>query len=126
LLGLRCEIEAMNLNAIISKSILAAGGVAAFAVAMFPGVAQAGEVDNRVNRQQARINQGVRSGQLTRREYNRDESRLDHINALRERDLARNGGHLMAGEHYRLNRDLNGDSRQIYFTKHNRADQAGV
>ena len=70
---------------------------ALLAVAIAPLAASAGEVDNRVNREQARINQGVRDGQLTHGEYNRVESREDRINAQRERDLNRDGGHLTRG-----------------------------
>ncbi len=92
---------------------------ALLAVAIAPLAASAGEVDNRVNREQARINQGVASGQLTHGEYNRVESREDLINAQRERDLRKNDGHLTAGEYRRLNREQNGLSRSIYFDKHN-------
>jgi hypothetical protein len=114
------------MNALFSKTVLSAASLIALGAAMLPGAASAGEVNNRVNRQQARINQGVASGQLTGREYNHDESRLDRINAAREHDLKMNGGHLTAAEHSRLNQRLNGDSRQIYFTKHNLSHQPGA
>jgi hypothetical protein len=81
--------------------------------------AQAGEVHNRINNEQGRINQGVSSGQLTNGEYNRVEGRLDHINAQRERDLRSNGGTLTRGEYRRLNGEENRLSNQIYFDKHN-------
>jgi hypothetical protein len=113
-------------NAIISKSILTAGAFAAFAAATIPLAASAGEVHNRVNNQQARINQGVRSGQLTQGEYDRDENHLDRINAQRDRDLRQNGGHLTSGEHYQLNHELNRNSNRIYFTKHNLRTQPGA
>jgi hypothetical protein len=113
-------------NAFFSKSILGAGAIAAFALAISPLAASAGEVHNRVNNQQARINQGVRDGQLTQGEYDRDENHLDRINAQRERDLRRDGGHLTAGQDHRLNRELNNDSNRIYFTKHDRARQPGA
>jgi hypothetical protein len=112
------------MNVPFSKAVLGAAAVLALASSAMP--ASAGEVDNRVNRQQARINQGVKSGQLTQHEYNRDESRLDRINAARNRDLAKNDGHLTAGEKARLNGRLNGDSKQIYFTKHNLNHQPGA
>jgi hypothetical protein len=81
--------------------------------------ASAGEVHNRVGDQQARINQGVKSGQMTRGEYDRSEDHLRAINAQRKADLRANGGHLTAGEHAKLNREMNRNSNRIYFDKHN-------
>jgi hypothetical protein len=115
-----------NVNAILSKSILIAGALAAFAIATIPLAASAGEVGGRVGNQQARINQGVRSGQLTQGEYNRDENHLDRINAQRRFDLRQNGGYLTQGEKFHLNRELNHNSNRIYFTKHNLAHQPGA
>ena len=113
-------------TAFISKFILTTTAAAALAASVLPNAAQAGEVQNRVNRQQARINQGLSSGQLTHREYNRDEARLQHDAYLRNRDLRRNDGHLTPQERAHLNGRLNNNSNDIYFTKHNRADQPGV
>ena len=113
-------------TAFISKFILTSTAAAVLAVGVLPGAAQAGEVQNRVNHQQQRLNQGVASGQLTQREYNRDESRLSRDEAARNRDLRRNDGHLTSQERENLNRRLNNNSNDIYFTKHNRADQPGV
>jgi hypothetical protein len=116
----------MLMPSIVFKSILTLAGAAALAVAAFPSVASAGEVNNRVHDQQQRIDQGFRSGQLTPGEYNRDEARLNRIDAQRERDLHRNDGRLTAQEQRNLNRRLNTNSRDIYYTKHNRRDQPGV
>ncbi len=112
--------------ALFSKFLLATTAAAAVATAVLPSAAQAGQVQNRFNRQQNRINQGVRSGQLTQREYNRDESRLQRDERLRNGDLRRNDDHLTPQERANLNRRLNNNSRDIYYTKHNRADQPGV
>jgi hypothetical protein len=112
------------MNAILTKTLATVAAVGAFAVAALP--ASAGQVWNRVENQQDRIQQGVRSGQLTRGEYSRDEAHLRAINAQRRADLRRNDGHLTPAEQARLNRELNRDSNRIYFTKHNRADQPGV
>jgi hypothetical protein len=99
---------------------------AAFAALVAPLAASAGEVGNRVENQQDRIQQGVRSGQLTFGEYRNDERHLDGINDQRRADLRRNDGHLTPWQHAQLNRELNHNSGRIYFTKHNRADQPGV
>ncbi len=114
------------MNAFVSKSILSLCTAALLGATMLPVAASAGEVDNRVNRQQQRINNGVASGQMTRGEYARTESRLDRINAQRERDLRANGGRLTHGEYEHLNREENRNSRAIYFDKHNLRRQPGA
>jgi hypothetical protein len=114
-----------NMNAIISKSILTVAGAAAIAFSALPSAASAGEVNNRDHRQQAIIDQGVKSGQLTQREYDRDQFRLDRVENQRARDLRADGGHLTRTQYAHLNRELNRNSNDIYFTKHNKATQRG-
>jgi hypothetical protein len=114
------------MNVLFSKTLLALAGAASLALATSPCAASAGEISNRDHRQQARIDQGVRSGQLTQREYVRDQYRLDRVEVQRARDLRANDGHLTAGERAHLNRELNRNSQDIYFTKHNRATQPGA
>ncbi len=99
---------------------------AALAIAALPLAASAGEVDNRVHNEQARINQGVASGQLTRGEYTHVETRLERINASRRYDLRTNGGRLTAAEKRNLNVRENHLSNTIYFDKHNLAHQPGA
>lgn len=88
-------------------------------VALVPVAANAGEVQNRINNQNARINQGVHSGSLTSGEYHRLDTSEDRIQAQRNRDLRANGGRLTAAEYHQLNREENGLSDRIYFDKHN-------
>ncbi len=111
-------------HGILGKLLVGAMTAGVIATTVLP--AQAGEVWNRVENQQDRIGQGVSSGQLTRREYNQVESRLGRIDAQRQADLRRNGGYLTRAQHIQLNHELNRESRNIYFDKHNRADQPGV
>jgi len=94
-------------------------------LALAPLGANAGEVHNRVNRENARINQGVKSGELTYGEYHRLDGTADHINAQRLRDLRANGGTLTAAQKTQLNREQNRLSDRIYFDKHNAHEQAG-
>src|SRR5580698_5729234 len=68
--------------------------------------------------QQARINRGIRSGELTRREagsLEREESRI----RLDERYDRLRSGRLTPGERVRLQSQLNHASRNIYRDKHN-------
>jgi hypothetical protein len=114
------------MRALISKFILTASAVAALGCTLAPAAAQAGEVQNRIENQQQRIDHGVRDGQMTRREYDHTEARLDRIEAQRNFDLRRNDGHLTFRERRQLNRELNGNSRAIYFDNHNLARQPGA
>jgi hypothetical protein len=104
----------MHIKALIAATAL---------VALIPLAASAGEVENRVHNEQARINQGVRNGSMTYGEYNRTERGLDRIQVQRNRDLRRDGGHLTAGQHAQLNREENRLSSRVYFDKHNQAQQ---
>ncbi len=108
------------------KSLVAASSAIVFAAATLPSAASAGEAYNRVHRQESRIDRGVASGQLTRNEYRRVDGRLDAIDARRRAYLRANDGHLTPAERARLNRELDASSTNIYFDKHNRADQPGV
>jgi hypothetical protein len=104
----------MRINAIIAASAL---------VALIPLAASAGEVENRVHDQNARISQGVQNGSLTYGEYRRVDGRLDQIQAQRNRDLRNGGGHLTGAQYARLNHEQNNLSNRIYFDKHNQARQ---
>lgn len=94
-------------------------------LALAPLVASAGEVHNRINDQNARINQGVSSGELTAGEYHRLDGSADRINAQRRADLRANGGRLTPREYANLNREQNRLSDRISFDKHNAAEQRG-
>ena len=80
-------------------------------------VAMAGPFTWREGRQQARIYQGVDSGQITRTEYQRLEREQGKIEADRQRAWA--DGTLTPGEASRLTREQNRASRDIWRTKHN-------
>lgn len=76
------------------------------------------QVNNRLNRQNRRIDQGSRNGTLSRRQA-RQLHREDNHMRREERAMARrNGGHITPAEQRRLNRQENRESRQIYREKH--------
>jgi hypothetical protein len=87
-------------------------------VVFAPLTAQAGQVQNRINRQETRIYQGVKNGSITRKEYKNLERREDNIEAARLRAI-KSGGKLTKSEKYRLNHRLNNTSHSIYRAKHN-------
>jgi hypothetical protein len=78
----------------------------------------AGEVDRRADRQQARIADGVASGELTPRETARMERKEARIDREVEAMRAANGGTLTPAERRSINRQQNRVSRQIYRNKH--------
>ncbi|HEY3138495.1 MAG TPA: hypothetical protein VGL29_20900 [Blastocatellia bacterium] len=77
-----------------------------------------GEINRREYREQKRINQGIRSGELTRREADRLEEGLAKIKT--DERYAKKDGNLGHRERVRLNRELNHESREIYRYKRNR------
>ena len=80
-------------------------------------IAMAGPFTRREARQQARIYQGVDSGQITMREYRCLEREQGTIETHRQR--AWSAGVLTPGEACRLTRERNHASRHIWRTKHN-------
>ena len=78
-------------------------------------------VNARERREQQRINQGVRSGELTRREARRLEAGLARIR-VSER-IARSDGHVSPRERARLQHELNRESRRIYRQSHDGQDR---
>jgi hypothetical protein len=79
--------------------------------------AMAGPFTWRETRQQARIYQGVDSGQITHREFRHLERQQGRIEAYRE--SAWSDGNLSASEARHLTRAQNRASRHIWRTEHN-------
>jgi hypothetical protein len=98
----------------LKKAIIAATAI----VALLPLAASAGEIQNRLNDQHARIHQGLVDGALSPGEAHRLAWADDRIAAERDRDLRANGGHLTPGEFDRLNRQENDISNRIAFDEH--------
>ena len=92
---------------------------AALAVLALAAPTLAAEVDRREANQQARISQGIESGQLTPGETARLENKEAGIHRQIRRDRAENGGTLTPAERAQVNREQNHASRDIYRAKHN-------
>jgi hypothetical protein len=84
-----------------------------------PATPAMSRVNTREANQQARIANGVKSGQLTPRETTHLENRQAHINNEVRTDRTANGGRLTPQEHAQVNHQQNNASRQIYEDKHN-------
>jgi hypothetical protein len=78
---------------------------------------QTPRVDARERNQQKRIEQGVKSGQLTARETRTLERQEGRIRA--DKMLAKSDGVVTKAERHKLHRELNRESHRIYRKKHN-------
>ncbi len=78
-----------------------------------------GRIQKRKENQQARIAQGVASGQLTAPETARLERKEGNLNREIRSDRRSNGGTLTPQEKRQVNRQQNRLSRDIYRDKHN-------
>ena len=74
-----------------------------------------GEIERRQARQQKRIDQGVKSGELTRKEARKLEKREAKIE--KDKLKAEADGKLTAKEKVKLNKELDKESRKIYRQK---------
>jgi hypothetical protein len=81
-------------------------------------------VNARQVRQQQRIGNGVKSGQLTPGETSRIEHNEGRIHNEVRNDRAANGGKLTPGEHQQVEHQQNRESRQVYNDKHNAKTEA--
>jgi len=119
-----CECGAASAGAddatIEKMKIKIFGGLLAAALA-FTSVAEAQTnapvINHRHHRQERRINQGVRSGELTRREAH--HLRDDERRIARNERIAKADGHVSRAERRHLRREENRTSRAIYRDKHN-------
>jgi hypothetical protein len=84
-----------------------------------PATPAMSRVNAREANQQARIGQGVRSGQLTPGETSHLENKEAGINREVHNDRAANGGHLTQQERAQVNHQQNAVSRDIDRDKHN-------
>jgi len=79
-------------------------------------------INYRERHEQQRINQGIRSGELTRREARRLEAGMARIR-IDERYARSTGGGISPRERARLDRELNRESHRIYRQKHDGQDR---
>ena len=93
------------------------GFILTFVIIAALNTAFAGEVQDRVNIQENRIDQGVKSGELTPKEAGRLETNEARIEANRKKALS--DGKMTAKERRRLRRQENRQSRKIHRAKHN-------
>jgi hypothetical protein len=76
------------------------------------------EVNDRLENQDKRIDNGVKSGELSPQEARKLHHEDRSIRRQERRYARHHGGHISKGEQEKLNREENGVSRQIYQEKH--------
>ncbi len=74
-------------------------------------------INHREHRQERRINQGVRSGELTKSEAH--HLRKDERKIRNDKRMAKADGHVTPAERQHLRKEQNHASRAIYRKKHN-------
>ena len=91
-------------------------------ISTFPSQASAdnyaNNYKNRISNQQQRVNQGIRNGSISPREYANLSRRQNALKASAIRDV-QDGGGLTSDEKHRLNRRAANISRSIYLNKRN-------
>jgi len=98
--------------------MFAIGTAGAYAQTPTPG-ANDYNIPQRKADQQARIAQGVKSGQLTAGETSHLEHQEAGINAETRAMRAQDNGHLTAADRSDIHQQQNQESRRIYRDKHN-------
>jgi hypothetical protein len=77
-----------------------------------------GEVNRRLRRQNKRIKQGVKSGELTKSEAKELKTKDKAIHAEEHEMRKEDGGKLTQADKKELNQELNQNSKEIYQEKH--------
>jgi len=110
----------------MSKTLTKWFFLAVMVIAVLPvmGMAQnrINTINERQRNQHRRIHQGIRSGELTRREAHRLHARQSRIRT-REAYARHSGGEFTARERFRIQKQLNQSSRGIFRQKHDRQDR---
>lgn len=101
---------------VVISAVIASGQV--MAQTDVPGHPRVNEVNNRLENQQDRINNGLKNGTMTQQQAARDETHDANIARRESVDEAKHNGHLTKQEQHNLNKSENKNSRHIYRQKH--------
>jgi len=104
--------------AIPTSAFASAGAMAQTSTTDVPGHPRVNEVNQRLDNQQNRIQNGVADGQVNAKQASRDEKQDANIAQRESADEAKHNGHLTRAETRRLNRAENRNSRAIHRQRH--------
>ena len=93
---------------------LPGAAMAQTADAPVPDHPRVNEVDQRLQDQQNRVNNGVADGQINAGQAAHDDSRDAHVSQELNKDQAKDGGHITKAEQRKMNRQLNKNSKHIH------------
>jgi hypothetical protein len=83
-----------------------------------PGHPRVNQVNRREGRQQQRIGNGIKSGNLNSQQAANLEKREASVQNREQKDMAKHNGHLNKAEQRGINRQQNRISKSIYKDKH--------
>jgi hypothetical protein len=113
---MKASVICLNSAALLCATLIATQSIAQ--TAPVPGHPRENEVNQRLDNQQARINQGLAKGTMTGKQAARDEQRDANIAQREAVDESKHGGHITKAEQARLNKSENKNSKRIYKQKH--------
>jgi hypothetical protein len=102
----------------MNKSVVAALGIAAFVLPGFALAQSTPRIDNRQEKQNKRIEKGVETGQLTKKEAARLEKGQDHVEELENKATA--DGKVTKREKARIERAQDKQSKRIHKQRHDK------
>jgi hypothetical protein len=102
---------------LVIGAALASGSVMAQDTTV-PGHPRVNEVNQRLQNQQNRIQNGVADGKINANQAARDEKHDANIAQRESADEAKDGGHITKQQQRNLNRSENRNSKHIYKQKH--------
>jgi hypothetical protein len=108
----------------MNKTFVAAAVLALSAVAASAAGTDTPRIDQRQANQEQRIDQGIASGELTKREAHRMNRQQNAVN--RAEDRAKADGVVTAQEKKRLTKAQNTTSKRIYRQKHDAQQRPGA
>ncbi len=106
----------MNIKTIIAAAVIAAVPALSYAQARDPAATPG--IDKRQEMQQKRIDQGVQSGELNKREAARLERHQDRVGKME--DKAKADGTVTKKERAKIHHAQNNESQRIHRQKHDR------
>jgi hypothetical protein len=106
-------ISRISLLGIMLSATVASGAALAQDAPVVPDHPRVNEVNQRLDNQQQRINNGLANGTMSAKQAAKDEKHDANIAQRESVDEAKNGGHLTKGEQKNLNKSLNKNSKRI-------------
>ena len=106
----------LNVAGIVCAALISARSMAQ--TAPVPDHPRENEVNQRLDNQQARIDQGLKNGTMTGQQAARDEKHDENVAQREAVDESKHNGHITKAEQNRLNKSENKNSKRIYRQKH--------